>query len=645
MKRIKFFNHIALVCLMALGATSCTDWLTLYPQDRIVEEDFWEDKNDLEGVRYAAYKQMAANLSKLVIWGDIRSDNYVIANQTSQQGSREVFQNIRAAQLDSTMSQYDWGAVYTTINYCNKVLQHGEEVLAKDPQFTSTEWKEMKAEMTALRALNYFYLIRAFKDIPYSTQVINSDEEVMDFPFVNQLEVLDTIIHDVRPLAGQARNRFDNSTDTRGLMTNTAIYALLADMYLWRSALREGRDFDKAIVDQDCDSVIWAGQKSLDYLAEVNNMNSSTFGSTRIRRSDFGSGLSNALLVSNEEMRQDYSQENVQPSVDSYDYAFYRGMESQGMETMFALQFHQDDLKSDWIYDFYGQSNNTHFMVSEGILNVYGTSSASDKAKKDCRTWYSCNPWYSTSGNTEAAAPSDKEQRACLKWNNCEFVYRKSDKEVWIYPQTGSYRNWIIYRQPDVMLMMAEAMIAKAPTSANKTDENLVAAKNIINAIHKRSNVETGTNAEAVFEGAGSRESYMKTLMYERQIEFLGEGRRWFDLARYAERYSMNKIKYSTDESGAVVYDENGNPVYEKTNAKDNEIVILYDPREPQYLDGTMGVRKMIDDFLGNAESNMIPVYKTRIKNRYGLYCPIYYRELSANHGQLQQNPVWNREK
>ena len=129
------------------------------------------------------------------------------------------------------------------------------------------------------------------------------------------------------------------------------------------------------------------------------------------------------------------------------------------------------------------------------------------------------------------------------------------------------------------------------------------------------------------------------------RIEFLGEGRRWFDLARYAERYSMNKIKYSTDESGAVVYDENGNPVYEKTNAKDNEIVILYDPREPQYLDGTMGVRKMIDDFLGNAESNMIPVYKTRIKNRYGLYCPIYYRELSANHGQLQQNPVWNREK
>ena len=151
--------------LMALGATSCSDWLTLYPQDRIVEEDFWEDKNDLEGVRFAAYKQMAANIDKFVVWGDIRSDNYDIASQTGSQSNRETYQNIRAAQLDSTMSIYDWGAVYTTINYCNKVLQHGAEVLEKDPQFTSTEWREMKAEITALRALNYFYLIRHKKSV------------------------------------------------------------------------------------------------------------------------------------------------------------------------------------------------------------------------------------------------------------------------------------------------------------------------------------------------------------------------------------------------------------------------------------------------------------------------------------------------
>ena len=63
MKRLnKFYKTICLLGLAAVGTTSCEDWLTLYPQDRVVEEDFWEDKNDLEGVRYAAYKQMCSTI-------------------------------------------------------------------------------------------------------------------------------------------------------------------------------------------------------------------------------------------------------------------------------------------------------------------------------------------------------------------------------------------------------------------------------------------------------------------------------------------------------------------------------------------------------------------------------------------------------
>ena len=45
---------IFLAGLLTLGTSSCTDWLTIYPQNRVVEENFWEDKNDLEGVRYGA---------------------------------------------------------------------------------------------------------------------------------------------------------------------------------------------------------------------------------------------------------------------------------------------------------------------------------------------------------------------------------------------------------------------------------------------------------------------------------------------------------------------------------------------------------------------------------------------------------------
>ncbi|MCF0199297.1 MAG: hypothetical protein HUK02_08240, partial [Bacteroidaceae bacterium] len=69
MKTLK--NIYKSVCLagVALLAYSCQDWLTVYPQTQIVEENFWEDKNDLEGVRYAAYKNMCGTLEKLTKWG------------------------------------------------------------------------------------------------------------------------------------------------------------------------------------------------------------------------------------------------------------------------------------------------------------------------------------------------------------------------------------------------------------------------------------------------------------------------------------------------------------------------------------------------------------------------------------------------
>ena len=99
------------------------------------------------------------------------------------------------------MSCFDWEGVYKTINLCNKVLKYGPEVLERDKQFTTTEWYYMRAEMTALRALSYFYLIRAFKDVPYTTKLINSDTEVETFPLTNQLVVLDSIILDCEKVA------------------------------------------------------------------------------------------------------------------------------------------------------------------------------------------------------------------------------------------------------------------------------------------------------------------------------------------------------------------------------------------------------------------------------------------------------------
>ena len=631
MKKLKnIYTSLCLLGLAAVGTTSCEDWLTIYPQDRVVEEDFWEDKNDLEGVRYAAYKQMCSTVQKFAVWGDLRSDSWEMnQNRHGDQGSWDTYNEIMQAQPDSSMSIFDWGGVYTTINFCNKVLQHGEEILEKDKQFTQGEWRQMKAEMVGLRALNYFYLIRAFKDVPYSTKVINKDVEVEYFGLTNQLDVLDSIIIDVESVKGQARNRFTSNNDTKGLITNAALYAMLSDMYLWRASLHEGRGLMSDTVLLGKDSVIHTVEgdykKCIEYADEAiatlyrNNMQgNSNFGSSVLDKLDFG--LTNCELIKNTfdnvaagRMPILYAQREI------FGDDVSSGKNSE--ESIFELQFSSsDDRKNDVVDHLYGYSNGTHFQVCEAALGaIYGGSINDDNGRYDSRTWYSVSK--SIVGNR------DLGHYYCFKHSRPWVAISTSggDKEIIVDTEAkDSYRNWIIYRLTDVMLMKAEAYAAMGGKENNKL------AQQIVNAIHRRSfcnlkedvkieeDVTTSSannpkKGDAVMPGS----DYVKLVMNERQIELLAEGKRWFDLVRYAER-NAGGMDGTADEREWTEDKPIGN--------------------------GYAGVKKMVEGFMKNKYTNYT-VQRNRLKNRYGLYCPIYYMEVKAARGAIEQNPVWNKSK
>lgn len=599
MKHFTYYSSIALLGLSSLSMLSCNDFLTLYPQDRVTEENFWEDKNDLEGVRYGAYMQMSNTLLRLAAWGDIRSDAY---HWNTHNPNSSDYKEIMMANPDSTMDIFDWGGVYTTINYCNKVLSQGENVLQKDPQFTPTEWQQMKAEMTGLRALNYFYLLRAFKDIPFTTTVINKDEDVHDFTLTPQMEVLDWLINDVTSVAGQAKSRFPSERDTKGLMTNTAIYALLADMYLWRSALREGYEYPESDVVEDARKVIEYGQKSLDALAKQNEqINNSSFDRSVNKKDDFGSGLQNALLIKNEEMQNQYNSNYSNITVNSYNAIFKSG---NSEESMFELQYSNSDGRSSgFMRTLWGYYSSFSFQLAASyaaIKNAIGE----DRAEKDCRVWYSCADEKYLFTTLPKEVKTNGQLYYVAKWLQASFDKSTTNLCTDIYSAIGttSYVNWIFYRMTDVMLMMAEAYAI-----TGEYDK----CRSIVDAIQKRSMLDQTTGLSIASDN--NKESCIKLVMKERLIELLGEGKRWFDLVRYAERIGGGSEK---------------------------------DPRQPQYKDGAEGVKEMIETFMKNGYySQLYTSLTTRIQNRYGLYCPIYYRERSANHYMIPQNPVWNREK
>ncbi len=589
--------------MMSLTMASCNDWLTVHPQTQIVEENFWEDKTDLEGVRYATYKTMAGQVEKMIIWGDLRSDIYKLTSiRRGEQGNRDNFNNIRQSNIDTTMTYYDWSAMYSVIGYCNKVLQHGEEILEKDKQFTRAEWTQMKAEMVTMRALSYFYLVRAFKSVPYTTKVVNSDTDVEYFPQLPALDVMDSLINDVEQVAGRARNRFINKADTKGMITNTAIYALLSDMYLWRGSMLQGRANGSAdtlaLAISDYKKCIENAELSIAKLKD--QFDEETKGLT-INRDNYLT-WANAPLFAGKEIDFMYKNDireagRGKVSLDAFN-AIFRTMNSY--ESIFELQFSAADGRSNGFPQSIWGTGNSATLVC--------TMTSQDKT--DMRYWI--NGWSEIEGNNTPASDS-----YVLKWcaEPSPLITEgigTTNVKIAMTTKSENYRNWIIWRLSDMLLNNAEARACLVALNDNKAENTEICHK-LLRMVNRRWHVDmTASDKEVEIDldikkdydmGGESNEDLLQLVLDTRKLEFVAEGKRWFDLVRYAERLSTSD-------------------------------------------DDTEGMYQMYNTFM-----NSISGYETarnRCETLWGLYCPIYYMECKAYRAgghTINQNPVWNKTK
>ena len=105
-----------------------------------------------------------------------------------------------------------------------------------DPSYTEGDLRATIAEVSALRDLCYFYLIRTFRDVPYSEEAYTDDDQEMDLPATKFEDVLDSCITSLEAVKDMAVRRY-TVTKPRyqtGRITQDAIYAMLCEMYLWK---------------------------------------------------------------------------------------------------------------------------------------------------------------------------------------------------------------------------------------------------------------------------------------------------------------------------------------------------------------------------------------------------------------------------
>ena len=243
MKSKKLYTKLLLasgLLLFSASLTSCNDFLTLLPTDQLPEENFWQDKADLDGVRAGAYDQLAnaTQTGKILQWGELRSDNLTLNTV-----SNTSIDNLQNAILQPNNNMFDWAGFYTGINYCNLVIEKGADMTVPgkevDPSFTRAEYNSYRAEMFALRSLYYFYLVRSYRDVPYVTSSVRTDAEAMKSRIAvsSGVAILGECIDSVETNLKYATENFGSDAENRGRFTKNGMRALLADMYLWRACM------------------------------------------------------------------------------------------------------------------------------------------------------------------------------------------------------------------------------------------------------------------------------------------------------------------------------------------------------------------------------------------------------------------------
>lgn len=585
MKKINIYKTllVSACAFITLGTTSCDDFLTIYPSNEITEEQFWEDRTDLESGIRGCWKQFISQdiMERMVVWGECRSDNFDLMTE-----SWDDMKDLMNANLLETNSLFNWSEFYKTINFCNKVLQYGPLVVERDKSFTSEDWKPVEAEMKALRALNYFYLVRTFREIPFEFKPIGSEHDVKEHSgrqFMAEV-VLDSIINDVEAVKDNGMRQYTNELDNKGRFTRESIYTLLADMYLWRAAKNASPDSVAKYGSKSQDDY----QKVIEYCDAVLDMYMERYD----RDNPMGGGTSSENNENPYHLIRMNANGGTQDVVDDvYDEIF---VQKNSRESILELQFDGSTNSNTCLYNYRDNNglyrhrdNNTGLLqasapcqtVTRNIDNTSGLFSQSD-----IRRWQSLV--YTEAG--QRVYSIGKYTYQSITHDNLEDNSEGTENA---FIPTGSFNsNWIIYRLSDVLLMKAEAITRlDAPTT-----EQLQDAFNCVTMILYRSNPSVTTDRDKLsFTDYQEPSQLFDLVMRERRREFFGEGKRWFDLVRMAEH------------DGTTT----------------NMLTLLL----TKYATNTNAVR-------------------AKLASMNSLYSPVYENELKVN-PNLHQNPAWEKEE
>ncbi|EFK59086.1 SusD family protein [Sphingobacterium spiritivorum ATCC 33861] len=208
---------------------------------QIAQDQFFNSETNANAAVLGAYRTMMNSFSfgqSIVIVPEFS------AGHVRHSASFPEYQNFAEHKIQAInpWTANMWQAVYATINAANQII---EEVPNMTPAMITGEKKNIfVGEAKFIRALNYFFLVRAFNKVPLKLTYTKEGDN-FDIPESGKEAIYTQIVNDLTEAVAALPQANPNTGDAaKGRASYWAAKALLAKVYLYQAAFTN--DYKKA---------------------------------------------------------------------------------------------------------------------------------------------------------------------------------------------------------------------------------------------------------------------------------------------------------------------------------------------------------------------------------------------------------------
>jgi hypothetical protein len=425
---------------------------------------------------------------QVVLNGNVFDWGEARSDNVDKSGTGIAQTNLTNNQLSSTgnSSTVNWKELYNCIMLCNFGIKYFPKMIEENVDGAEAVYTEYLGQCYAMRAFMYFCGLRVWGRIPIVPDAIESTSEEMLFGRSGIGEVKTQIISDIR----KALNTIGTDNSRKFYLNKSSALALLTDVYAWfQEYERVVEVSDTFMTTTDCQWIASPGEWK-DIFVNPQNSTETVFT-----------------------MYWDYLESGNNQVARNIGCSNYSSLFVVRGEYLQKLIDRQDTLDR-WSDSRHWQCFDT---VQYKLVSRYDSHGINRKFGKFVR-------WDPNIVNTGV--------------ENGAFVYPGNNEANYFMP---------IYRYADVMSLRAEAL-----SLTSQYDEALNILRTIRNRVGYNPDIQNdSTNFMEYYDKFGSEKGkrLQEVILDERQIEFLCEGKRWYDLCR------IGKTIFT-----APYYDEAGPP-------------------------------------------------------------------------------------